>query len=82
MIMCRAMVPNQWYHFREYPGTKEHPCPFKARKDGWCNRHHPSVTVPVLNKKVERLKKQLAIAESELADLPPIPDGPEIHCPS
>lgn len=55
MSRCLARVVNKWFHKPEFPGATDHACPFKAKRDGYCFRHHPSDTKRTLECKVTRL---------------------------
>lgn len=82
MMLCRARVPNQWHH-REHDGLTgpDHPCPNRAKRDGYCCRHHPENLHVTLIARQAKLKTALAEVESKLANLPPA-NEPEIHSPS
>lgn len=74
MNRCRARVVNKWFHEKDYPGTTDHPCPFKAKRDGYCFRHHPSDRRRTLECKRVKVVAQLAKVDAELAAIGPV-DG-------
>jgi len=85
MSLCCARVPNKWYHTERDGFTgPDHPCPFKARKDGYCDRHHPHNLLPILRAKHARLSSSLAEVEAAIARLPEMPtdENPVVHSPS
>lgn len=71
MSRCIARVANKWYHERKFPGTKDHACPFNAKRDGYCFRHHPQDRKRVLECKRVKLESQLAQVNAELAAVEP-----------
>lgn len=68
---CKAVVENKWFHQRHYPGTTHHPCPFNAKRDGYCFRHHPADRARVLECRRVKLEAQLAAVNAELAVIGP-----------
>ena len=43
MSRCLARIANtHWFHREKFPGQPDRPCSFKAKRDGYCFRHHPS----------------------------------------
>lgn len=75
MSRCLARVVNKWFHKPEFPGATDHACLFKAKRDGYCFRHHPSDTKRTLECRRVRLTAQLAAVDAELARITP-PDSP------
>ncbi len=82
------MVPSKWHHLLETPGVLEHPCPFKAVRDGFCARHHPRLapkfraTTARLIQRQALLEKQLERIRLELAERANIEQGPAVDSPS
>jgi len=72
---CKARIQNKWFHERQFPGTTDHPCPFKPRRDGYCFRHHPSDRRRTLECRKVKLEAALAKVNTELAAIEPA-DGP------
>jgi hypothetical protein len=66
---CKALIPNKWYHERQFPNSENHPCPFKARLDGFCDRHHPKKLHAVLMCQKVKLTNKLATVEAQLAKI-------------
>jgi hypothetical protein len=58
-MKCIARVPNKWFHFQEGHTGADHQCPNKAKRDGYCHRHHPSNLLPIHQAKFDRLSRQL-----------------------
>ena len=73
---CLARIPNtHWFHREKFPGQTDRPCSFKAKRDGYCFRHHPSDLKRTLECRRVRLTEQLAAVDAELARITP-PDLP------
>jgi len=61
---CAAMIPNQFYHMTEYPGTTEHRCPFDATIGPYCIRHDPARRLNVLINRANTLEaKRLSVLQ-------------------
>ena len=63
---CAAAIPNKWYdmpHDKRGRGMKPtgtHPCPFFARRGGFCMRHQPGALLPRLERQEKALAARLA----------------------
>ena len=75
MSRCLHRILNtHWFYREKFPGQKDRPCSFRARRDGYCFRHHPADQKRALECKRVQIMEQLATVDAELARITP-PDG-------